>query len=218
MDMNPRNRYIRTMSGSLRYWSFLLIAVLQQAPPPQVDNQSSFSSAALASPAGSNQFRFAVPFPKFEAKDTSGKTWRLDDLHGKFTLIYLWSTAEARLQDEYDQRLHVVTFLELRELQRFYDKVKDSRNIQVVTFCRDFESGDSVRAQDYMKENHYSFPVITDYVPVHQLFDVGRPWVLGANAPPSHFWLVNTEAKLADPVPWSFGRLLFELERDAGAK
>jgi peroxiredoxin len=164
----------------------------------------------------SGELRFGEQLPKFEAKDTSGRTWRLEDLRGKFTLIYIWSTVEARLQDPFDRYPGVVNFLELPELQRFFDKVRNSENLQVLTFCRDYESGDYMRAQDYMKEKHYTFPVITDYVSISKLFDGNRPWVLQDQSLWSHQWIVNPEGRLAYPVrAWSFGRLLFEVERAA---
>jgi peroxiredoxin len=108
-------------------------------------------------------------FPEFEAKDISGRTWRLEDLRGKFTVIYFWHTFEARKADTLDPqaRQRVQALPDLPEVQRFYDKVRTAKNLQVLTFCSDY---DYTHAPAYMKEKQYTFPVIADWVLIEKLF------------------------------------------------
>src|SRR5579872_524131 len=100
-------------------------------------------------PSVSSPLRFADKLPAFEAKDISGRTWRLEDLRDKFTVVYFWSTSWARTSDSIPEYAHgsIPDILDLPEIQRFYDQVKSGKTIQVLTFCKDYESGDSVHAQ-----------------------------------------------------------------------
>jgi peroxiredoxin len=205
-----------------RHSCLLLLLAFAQAlaqQPQAGDGQSPFFSVPSAVSANSGALRFGAKLPEFEARDTSGRIWHLADLRGKFTLLYIWSTAEARMQDPFDRYPHVVEFLQLPELQRFYDEAKNSKNIQVLTFCRDYESGDAMRAQDYMKQKQYNFPVVTDYLSIGGLFTGNTPWVWKEQPSGSRYWIVNPEGQLAYPVrSWSFGHLLDEIERIAGLR
>ncbi len=165
-------------------------------------------------PAPTDQLRFAAPFPAFEAKDISGRTWRTEDLRGRFTLIYIWNTFQAvappALQD-------------LPELQRFYSKVKGAANVQVLTFCTDY---DYTHAPEYMKRNQFTFPVIADWTLIRKLFPMDNcqqgcrlgipsPTPLPGGLAAPH-WVVNPEGQLSSPLHvWALGRLLFEVEKDA---
>jgi hypothetical protein len=60
--------------------------------------------------------------PAFELSDLSGKTWRLKELSGKTLLINLWATWCGLCNEE------------LPHLQKFYEKVKDRPDIQLLTF------------------------------------------------------------------------------------
>jgi hypothetical protein len=51
------------------------------------------------SPERAEAFRFGAALPAFEAKDALGRIWRLEDLRGKYTLVYLWHTFAARQSD-----------------------------------------------------------------------------------------------------------------------
>jgi peroxiredoxin len=186
---------------------------------PALAQQSSSPFAPIPSTVRDQELRFGPQFPELDTKDILGRAWKVGDLRGKFTLLYFWSTAEARLQDKFSHAPRGMVefqFLDLPEVQRFYDKVRDAKNLQVLTFCIDYESGDFMRAQDYMKRNGYSFPVVTDYVTLaHLRLSINkllpREWVAGP-------WLVNPEGQLAPQVhSWSLGRLLFEVERLAGS-
>jgi hypothetical protein len=171
----------------------------QQPSSPATDNQSPF----LSIPPVSDALRFGEQLPEFEAKDISGRTWRSEDLRGKFTLIYIWHTFWARDADAHPRATRGLP--DLPELQRFYDKVRNAKNIQVLAFCRDY---DYMHAHDYMKQTRYTFPVIADWVLIKKLFPEaeGRP----------PYWLVNPEGRLSYPLrSWSLGGLLYEVERAA---
>ena len=175
------------------------VALAQQQSSPATDTQSPF----LSIPSVSYALRFGAQLPEFEAKDINGRTWRSEDLHGKFTLIYIWHTFWARDADAH--RRANPNSLDLSELQRFYDKVRNAKNIQVLAFCKDY---DYMHAHDYMKEKGYTFPVIADWVLIKKLFPEaeGRP----------PYWVVNPEGRLSYPLrSWSFGGLLYEVERAA---
>ena len=174
------------------------VALAQQPSPPATDTQSPF----LSIPAVSDALRFGAQLPEFEVKDIRGRTWRSEDLRAKFTLIYIWHTFWARGADAHPRANP--NLLNLPELQRFYDKVRNKK-IQVLAFCMDY---DYMHAHDYMKLKGYTFPVIADWVLIKKLFPEaeGRP----------PYWLVNPEGRLSYPLrSWSFGGLLYEVERVA---
>jgi hypothetical protein len=170
-----------------------------QQPSTPTDTESPFLSV-LAAP---DTVRFGAQVPDFEVKDISGRTWRSQDLRGKFTLIYVWNTFLAR---DVDANPRVGRrFLDLPELQRFYEKVQNEKNIQVLAFCNDY---DYTHAPEYMKQAKYTFPVIADWVLINKLL----PEAQGA----PRYWLVNPEGRLSSSLrAWSLGGLLFEIERFA---
>jgi hypothetical protein len=172
---------------------FFAIAALQAQSP------------FLSIPAVSEGLRFEAQLPPFEARDTAGRTWRLEDLRGKFTLIYIWHTFEARAVDAHDGRVREIVpgISNLPEGQRFHNEASRSKNVQVLTFCRDY---DYTHAPEYMKERKYSFPVIADWVLTKKLFPnaVGNP----------SYWVVGPDARLSSPLrEWSLARVLYEIER-----
>jgi hypothetical protein len=121
--------------------------------------QAQFGSVPPAVP---DSLQFGAQLPDFEAKDIAGRIWRLEDLRGKFTLVYIWGTFEARATDAHDPRLRALVrgLPDQPELQRFYDTVKSGNRIQVLSFCRDY---DYTHAPEYMKQAGYTFPVIADW-------------------------------------------------------
>jgi cytochrome oxidase Cu insertion factor (SCO1/SenC/PrrC family) len=159
---------------------------------PAAAAQSPFSSVP---PAHNDALRFAEQIPDFEARDIAGRTWQRADLAGKFTVLYIWHTSEAG----------VFRFDDLPEVQRFFDKVKASNNTQVLTFCRDY---DYTHAPEVMKRKGYTFPVIADWSLIRKLFPSDRL--------PGRFAIIDPEERLSYPTRgWSFGRLLFEVEKAA---
>ncbi len=190
----------------MRFVVLFLMAVAavtaQQASSPTRENRSPF----LSIPPVPEGLRFEAQLPSFEAKDIAGRTWRLEDLRGKLTLIYIWNTFEARAVDAHPPSIRdVISGLsDLPEVQRFYDEARQSKNIQVLTFCSDY---DYTHASEYMKER-YSFPVIADWVLIKKLFPKS-----GGNP---DYWVVDRNARLSSPVrSWSLGRVLYEIERAA---
>lgn len=179
------------------------VLVLLMATGALAQQPSPFLSVPADVP---DTLRFGAVFPEFQAKDIAGRTWRAEDLRGKLTLIYIWSTFEAGATDSLDpharENLRGLGLPDLYELQRFSDKVRNQTQIQVLTFCSDY---DYTHAPVYMKQRKYTFPVIADWVLIKKLFG-------GA----SRQWVVNSEGRLSNPLPyWSLGHLLFEVERAA---
>ena len=172
-----------------------------QASSPTGENGSPLLSIAPAS----DGLQFGAQLPTFEAKDITGRTWRLEDLRGKLTFIYIWNTGEARLVDAVHPHMRELNIglSDLPEVERFYDGVRQKKNVQVLTFCYDY---DYTHASEYMKERKYSFPVITDWVLTRKLFP-------GGINPP--YWIVDRDARVSAPIPWRLGRVLDELERRA---
>ena len=169
--------------------------------------QSPFVEVA---PVRADSLQFTTALPDFEAKDIHGRIWRPGDLRGKFTLVYVWHTFEARAVDAHGgpgrNLIQTVAGLpDLAELQRFYEKTRGAKNLQVLTFCSDY---DYTHAPEYMKEAKYTFPVIADWKLMEQIF--------GSDARTFRYAVIGPDGRLSAPFrSWSFGRLLFELEAAA---
>jgi thiol-disulfide isomerase/thioredoxin len=104
--------------------------------------------------------------PAFELADLSGKTWKLKTLEGKSVLINLWATWCGPCNAE------------LPHLQKFYEKVKDRTDFQVLTFNLDQDLG---LVEPFMKEKGYTFPVLPAFSLVVNLLDGGaipQNWVV----------------------------------------
>ena len=190
------------------------MAEAQEITRPVTSGQPPFVSVE---PASTDALRFEGHLPGFEAKDTNGKVWRSADLLGKLTVVDIWG---SRGPNE-----------EHKELQRFYEKVRNSEKIQVLTFCIDY---DYTHAADYMKQKNYSFAVIADWELTRKLF--GRPGNLSRNLRwpgwerdpmpepdrrPWHFpqqWVINEDGRLsARFAHWTLNRILAEVEARAAA-
>jgi thiol-disulfide isomerase/thioredoxin len=107
--------------------------------------------------------------PAFELADLSGKTWRLKELGGKTLLINLWATWCGPCN------------VELPSLQKFYEKVKDRSDIQVLTFNLDEDLG---LVAPYLKDKAYTFPVLPAYSVVVSLLDgfaIPQNWIVDPN-------------------------------------
>jgi hypothetical protein len=120
---------------------FFLVTALASAQ--QISKAATDQSPFMAiPPAIPDTLRFEAQIPDFEAKDTEGRVWRSADLRGKFTVIDIWSTFGGVRNEQH------------AELQRFYANIKTGGNIQVLTFCTDF---DYKHAPVYMRQNRYTF-------------------------------------------------------------
>jgi thiol-disulfide isomerase/thioredoxin len=109
--------------------------------------------------------------PQFELADLSGKTWKLKQLEGRSVLINLWATWCGPCQAE------------LPKLQKFYEKVKDRPDIQVLTFNIDDDAG---LVAPFVAEKKYTFPVLLANDLVNKLYD---GWAIPQN------WLVDPAGK-----------------------
>jgi thiol-disulfide isomerase/thioredoxin len=86
--------------------------------------------------------------PSFELSDLSGKTWRLKELQGKTVLIVSWATWCGPCREE------------LPHLEKFYEKIKNRSDIQVLTLSVDENPG---AIAPFMKKAGYTFPVLPAY-------------------------------------------------------
>jgi peroxiredoxin len=194
------------------------VAGAQQISKPSTDDKSPFLSIPPFVP---DTLRFEAKIPDFEASDTNGRVWRSGDLLGKLTVIDIWSTQSLR------EGVRVGG--EHPELQRFYERMKGSKNIRVLTFCTDY---DYTHAPAYMTERNYTFPVIADWKLTDKLFG-------GAGNLPQllqwpgwqknlrsfhqlehiHFpqqWVINREGRLSAWFRyWTLDDILPEVERAA---
>ncbi|HTX36724.1 MAG TPA: hypothetical protein VME43_16965 [Bryobacteraceae bacterium] len=196
------------MAAVFRPWLLLLApaAFAQQTSAQAVGAPSPFLSVP---PALSDSLRFGPQLSQFEAKDIRGKIWRSEDMLGKYTLVYIWGTywnaGQGRRSVGWD-------LPELKELQRFYDKVRNAGNVQVLTFCMDY---DYTHAPEYIRQTKFTFPVIADWMLIRKLFGRGNP-AGGRLGLMSLIWVVDPQGRVSEPFrSWSFGRVLFEVERAA---
>jgi thiol-disulfide isomerase/thioredoxin len=118
-----------------------------------------WSKPPSAKPGEATEGRWEKPtkeIPTFELSDLSGKTWRLKELGGKTLLINLWATWCGPCNAE------------LPSLQKFYEKVKNRPDIQVLTFNIDEDLG---LVDPYLKDKGYTFPVLPAFSVVVSLLD-----------------------------------------------
>jgi len=104
--------------------------------------------------------------PAFELSDLAGKTWRLKDLGGKTLLITLWATWCGPCEGE------------LPHLQKFYEKVKQRSDLQVLALDLDEDLG---LVAPYLKEKGYTFPVLPAYSTAVNLLDglaIPQNWIV----------------------------------------
>jgi thiol-disulfide isomerase/thioredoxin len=110
----------------------------------------------------------AKAIPLFELSDLSGRMWQLKDLGGKTLLINVWATWCGPCQAE------------MPHLQKFYEKIKDRSDVQLLTFNIDEELG---LVAPFMKEKGFTFPVLPAFSTVVSLLDgyaIPQNWVIDA--------------------------------------
>lgn len=186
---------------------FLLVLALQVAQAQESNRTPALSDIP---PAAVDSLRFDRDLPGIDIKDVQGRVWRSQDFRGKFTLVYVWHTFEARNVDAHsgrghDQLLRNLGLPDLREVQRFYDRAQGTSKLQVLTFCRDY---DYTHAPEYMKQAGFTFPVVADWKIIEKLF--------GYDARSLRYAVIGPEGKLSAPFrSWTLGRVLFELEATA---
>lgn len=172
---------------------FMLVGIVAQA--------QEFSAVP---PAVSDSLVFQDPLAPFEVKDIAGRTWRNEDLRGKYTLVYLWNTFTARGRDKFTPTAGVLRVLpDMAEVQRAQDEAARSQNVQVLAFCTDY---DYTHAPEYLKGKPYNFPVIADWQVVRKLFGGSSGMYL----------VIDPEGRLSQPFrSWSFARVALEVQRAA---
>lgn len=70
-----------------------------------------------------------MPMPEFELTDTQGHTWKKANLNGKITYINVWAT------------WCVPCMIELPLVEQLYQKLKDQKDVQIVSFNIDENPG-----------------------------------------------------------------------------
>lgn len=110
------------------------------------------------------------PLTALNALDTNGKTWTINDLKGKVSLISVWATWCAPCRAE------------LPAVQKLFEQVKDRSDIQVVTISTD-ENHNLV--DPFVKQGHYLFPVIFVGPSLVESWagfgGIPRTWIVDAN-------------------------------------
>jgi thiol-disulfide isomerase/thioredoxin len=162
------------------------LALAQQTGTPGAT--SPFSDV---SPRQERPLQFITSLPEFHATDLAGKHWSTSNLHGKITFIDIWATFCIPCRAEHP------------EIQRFYDKVQNSPDIQVLTFAID---ADPSVVERYLREKKFTFPVIVDPELAESLFtrDGGVP----------KQWVVDRAGRRTERFEdYHIGHLLYEVER-----
>lgn len=109
------------------------------------------------------------PLPDFQISDAEGKTWRLADLKGKVTLVNLWATWCGPCRDE------------LPYLQKLFNKVRERKDLVVITLNTDDNPG---LILPFLTEKKYTFPVLPASGYVAKLvpeLSIPRNWIVDAD-------------------------------------
>jgi len=170
--------------------SVLAIAVYL-ALAQQTGTPTTISPFSDVSPPQEKPLRFVTSLPAFEATDLTGKYWSTANLRGKVTFIDIWATFCIPCRAEHP------------EIQRFYDKVQNSPDIQVLTFAVD---ADPSVVEKYMREKKFNFPVIVGPELAESLFT--RTGGLPKQ------WVVDRVGRRTERFEdYAIGHLLYEVER-----
>jgi predicted methyltransferase/thiol-disulfide isomerase/thioredoxin len=124
------------------------------------------TTTATVAPMQSGWAKLDKNLPDFEMEDAVGKTWHLADLKGKVTLVNLWATWCGPCKEE------------LPHLQTLYNKVRERKDLAVLTLNTDDNLGLIV---PFLKEHHYTFPVLAAGDYVHKLvpeLSIPRNWIV----------------------------------------
>jgi thiol-disulfide isomerase/thioredoxin len=108
------------------------------------------------------------PLPDFQISDADGKIWRMADLKGKVTLVNLWATWCGPCRNE------------LPYLQKLFNKVRERKDLVVITLNTDDNPG---LILPFVTENKYTFPVLPASGYVAKLvpeLSIPRNWIVDA--------------------------------------
>jgi thiol-disulfide isomerase/thioredoxin len=129
------------------------------------------------------------PVGDFEAKDLSGKMWRLSDLKGKVAYVNVWTT------------WCVPCRAEMPGLQKLHDRWKNIKDRVVLTISADVHEA---LARDFIREHKYTFPVVHGTA------------VAGKFFPPISFpqnWLIDPEGRrLSIHAPRAYDSTIAQIE------
>lgn len=103
--------------------------------------------------------------PEFELTDLEGRKWSAADLKGKVAFINFWATWCGPCR------------LELPYVQKLRERLKDKKDVVVLTLNIDEEIG---VVEPFMKENKYKFPVLLgqSYADSQGVNSIPRNWVV----------------------------------------
>jgi thiol-disulfide isomerase/thioredoxin len=104
--------------------------------------------------------------PAFSLADLTGKQWTTDSFAGKSVLVNVWASWCGPCRAEHPK------------LQKLYERIKDRKNIAVVSFNIDDQIG---MVQPYLDEGKYTFPVLLAAAFVNGIFDgisIPRNWLI----------------------------------------
>jgi thiol-disulfide isomerase/thioredoxin len=109
------------------------------------------------------------PLPDFRISDAEGKTWSLTDLRGKVALVNLWATWCGPCRDE------------LPYLQKLFNKVRERKDLVVITLNTDENPG---LILPFLAEHKFTFPVLPASGYVARLvpeLSIPRNWIVDAD-------------------------------------
>lgn len=104
----------------------------------------------------------------WELPDLEGRTWKLEALRGKTLFINVWATWCGPCRAEHPH------------LEKLYQKTKERRDLQVLSFNVDDEAG---VVAPYVRDNRYTFPVLLASTYVSQLLpslSIPQNWIVDA--------------------------------------
>lgn len=144
----------------------------------------------------SAQVQYTTPLADFQAKDLTGRVWRVADLKGKATFIDVWASWCGPCRAQHPS------------LQALYNKIKSRNDIQVLTVSVDETA---FLAESYLKEFKYTFPAI-----------VSKDLLNGA-IPPGGLpqgWIVDAQGRRSEPLDLYLDpdRIIAELEKAAARR
>jgi thiol-disulfide isomerase/thioredoxin len=96
-------------------------------------------------------------------RDVQGRTWTLEDVRGKMTLVSAWATWCGPCREE------------LPSVQKLYELVKNRSDVQVITLNFDQDPG---LVEPFLAAYHYTFPVLMSagaYASSHVTGELGIP-------------------------------------------
>lgn len=130
------------------------------------------------------------PVAEFEAKDLSGRTWRLADLKGKVAYVNIWTTWCGPCRAE------------MPGIQKLHELWKDRKDRMVLTVSADLHEA---LAREFLRDYKYTFPVLHGTAVAEKFF------------PPIAFpqnWLIDPEGRRLDMhAPRAYDTTLAQIEQ-----